>query len=215
MRQARPINKPVNIARRIWIFAFICFAALILTGLWSGSIYQRESRHTGEPLPVFTVQQVVVSAILPLYFHLKDAAPQFSPNWVDDHYCHRIECVDLFMALVTPGTRPGQPVQMVSRIRTFPGDVNERRNPFNVKDPVLEGRLDPDKLWPDEIKALRAEGIVVNADTLVFDRVALHGRVPPADSVDVLVPWFVGLPVALVSGLMIFSLLRYRRLSQA
>ena len=188
----------------------VSLAALCLSGLWSAAVYRRESRHTGEPLPVRTLAQVVATPLPPTDLHLQGAVPVFAAQWAEDHFCHKSHCIDHFMPLVTPGAPPGAPTLLLSRIRTFPGDVNERRHPFDLLDPVIEGQIDPDGLWPDQIAALRARGVQVSDRTVVLARRALHGRVPPADSVDVIVPWMLGVPVALVSGLMAFSVSRRR-----
>lgn len=196
--------------RLIWSLLAASLMALCLTGVWSAAVYERESRHTGEPLPVRTLSQVIAAPLPPADVHLQGAVPAFANQWVDDHYCHKYHCLDRFIPLLTPGARPGAPTELLSRIRSFPGDVNERRHPFDPLDPVIEGRVDPDGLRPREITALQARGIQVSARTVVFERQALHGRVPPADSVDVTLPWLIGVPVALVSGLMAFSVSRRR-----
>jgi len=37
-------------------------------------------------------------------------------------------------------------VPVLSLVRTFPGDVDEARHPFNPRDPVIEGEIELDGL---------------------------------------------------------------------
>ena len=200
----------VAFLRRVYLS--VSLAALCLTALWSASIYLRESKHTGETLTALTLAQLVAHhETAPLYVHLQGAIPDFGKGMVEDHLCHRIECVDHFMPL-SDATHPASArVAVLSLIRTFPGDVGEARHPFDLRDRVIEGTVYSDGLFPSQIHDLRARGVFVDEQTVVFERKALQGKVPPADSVDVLVPWIVGLPVALVTGLVAFAGLRSRQ----
>ncbi|GGR12903.1 hypothetical protein GCM10008957_27320 [Deinococcus ruber] len=134
--------------------------------------------------------------------------PDVQKGMVEDHLCHRIECIDHFMPLLGASHPQTTRVAVLSLIRTFPGDVNEARHPFDLRDPVIEGTVNADGLFPSQIHDLRANGVLVDEQTVVFERKALQGKVPPADSVDVMVPWIVGLPVALVMSLMAFARFR-------
>ena len=203
------LSQATSLRRRFLLLSLI---ALCLTVCWSVSVYLRESKHAGEPLPILTLAQLAGPPQTTLgYVHLQGAVPDFTRMMVEDHFCHRIECKDHFMPLYD-ATHPGTPrVAVLSLIRTFPGDVNEARHPLDLRDPVIEGEVDPDGLFPSQIQSLRARDLLVDDRTVVFKRRALQGRVPPADSVDVLVPWLVGLPVALVMGLVAFAGLRNGR----
>jgi len=75
---------------------------------------------------------------------------------------------------------------------------------------VIEGTVNPGALFPSQIHDLRAYGILVDEQTVVFKRRALQGKIPPAQSVDVLVPWLLGVPIALVAGLVALVGLRTR-----
>ncbi|WP_424952777.1 hypothetical protein [Deinococcus sp.] len=193
------------------VFALISVAALGLTALWSGSVYRRESRHSGDPLPVMTLSQVAHAQTAAGPVHLRDAVPDTRRLVVQEHLCHRIDCIDHFMPLYDAAHPESARVAVLSDIRTFPGDVNEARHPFDLNDPVIEGQVSPDSLFPDKVRDLRAHGVLADDRTVVFTRRALHGTVPAADSVDVLVPWSVGAPVALVSALVALFGLRNGR----
>ncbi|WP_456831053.1 hypothetical protein [Deinococcus sp. UYEF24] len=175
-------------------------------------MYRSESKHAGEPLPVLTLAQLAAHArTVTGDVHLAGAAPDFTRMMVEDHFCHRFRCKDHLAPLFGAAHTATQRVSVLSRIRTFPGDVNEARHPFDLYDPVVEGKVDPDGLFPSQVHDLRALGVLVDQRTVVFEREALQGKVPPADSVDVLVPWLLGLPIALVTGLAALVGLRPRQ----
>jgi len=194
------------------VFLLISLMALCLTTLWSVSVYRHESKHTGEPLPVLTLAQLAAHPqTLSGYVHLRGAVPDFTRMMVEEHFCHRFRCKDHFLPLFEAGHAGTQRVPVLSLIRTLPGDVNEARHPFDLRDPVIEGAVNPEGLFPSQIHDLRARGVLVDEQTVVFERKALQGKVPPADSVDVLIPWLIGVPVALVAGLIAFAGLRPRQ----
>ncbi len=196
-------------ARRV--FLLISLAALCLTLFWSGSVYRRESKHAGEPLPVLTLGQLTAQLKMDTPVHLQNAVPKFDQTVIQGHGCYRTPCVYTLTPLYDATHPPGSRVAVLSLIRTFPGDVDEARHPFDPRDPVIEGEIDPDGLGSDELQDLRVHGVPVDDTTLLFRRRALHGRTPPADSVDVLIPWLIGLPVALVTALVAFVGLRPRQ----
>ena len=193
------------------VFFPISLTALLLTVTWSGSVYLRESKHTGEPLPVLTLAQLIAHPqTAPGYVHLQGATPDFTRMVVEDHYCRNYRCVDHFVPLFDhahPGT---QRVPVLSYVTLLPGTVYEARHPFNLLDPVMEGTVDAHGLTTSQIHDLRASGVLVDRRTVVFARKALQGKVPPADDVDVLVPWLIGLPITLVTALIAFATLRPR-----
>jgi len=191
------------------IFFLISLTALFLTVTWSGSVYVRESKHAGESLPALTLAQLIArSQSAPGYVHLQGATPDFTRMVVEDHCCRSYRCVDHFVPLFDqahPGTRW---VPVLSFVTLLPGTVYEARHPFNLLDPVMEGTVDAHGLTTSQIHDLRASGILVDGQTVVFERKPLQGKVPPADDVDVLVPWFIGLPIALVTALIASATLR-------
>lgn len=191
---------PLRAATVFRLYLLTGLVALSGSAVWSASVYTRESKHAGEPLPQLTLAQLVTRAPRG-YVHLQDATPDFGHMLVEDHLCHRIQCRDHFMPLIDTAHPKAQRVAVLSLVRTFPGDVNEARHPFDLHDPVIEGTIDTYGLFPSQIQDFRGYGLRVDDQTVVLERRALHGTVPPADSVDVLVPWFVGVPVALVTGL--------------
>ncbi len=140
--------------------------------------------------------------------HLRNAVPDLSKLLVEDHLCHRTECQDHFMPLYEAGHGASTRVALLSLVRTFPGDVNEARHPFDLDDPVVEGAVSGEGLFPSQIQLLRLHGLLADGQTVVFQGRALQGKVPSADSVDVLVPWLIGLPVALLAGLVALAGLR-------
>ena len=195
-----------------FIYRLICLAAVIAALLWSTAVNVRESRHAGEPLPIRTLAQIVAApSTTPAYLHVQAAAPLFSKVWVDDRYCHRIRCVDTFMPLTSQDSPADGRVAAVSMIRTFPGDVGERRHPFNPRDPVIEGQVHADVLSPRQVRGLRAHGIQADERTVVVQRFALHGRILGPDAVDELVPFLICLPIAFVTGLIGFLRLPLQR----
>ncbi|GAA3999900.1 hypothetical protein GCM10022631_08580 [Deinococcus rubellus] len=168
-------------------------------------MYLRESRHTGEPLPILTLAQLIAHAqTAPGYVHLQGVTPDFTKMVVEDHYCRSFRCVDHFVPLFDSAHPGTQRVPVLSFITILPGDVNEARHPFNLRDPVMEGKVSSPGLSTNQVHNLRASGVLVDERTVLFERKALQGKVPPADGLDVLVPWFIGLPVALVTGLIAF-----------
>jgi len=192
------------------VFLLISLTALCLTATWSASVYLRESRHTGEPLPVLTLDQLAAkSQSTPGYIHLQNAVPDFTRMVVEDHLCSRgLLCRDHVMPLSSAADHAPTRVAVLSLIRTLPGDVNEARHPFNLRDPVIEGKVNSEGLFPSQIHDLRALGVLVDERTVVFERKALQGKMPPADGIDVVVPWFIGLPIVLVTALIAFVTLR-------
>lgn len=189
------------------IFLLISLTSLLLTTGWSTLIYRRESEHVGEPLPVMTLAQL---AAQPTLFTSKARCPGSVRLWFKGMGATtRPACIPSprFMTRPTHWNR----VAALSLFRTFPGDVNEAHHPFDPRDPVIEGEIEPDGLYPDELQDLRTRGIPVDDVTVLFLRRAFHRRVPPADSVDVLIPWLVGLPVTLVTALVAFTSLRPRQ----
>lgn len=201
--------QPRTALRRV--FLVISLIALLVTVTWSRSIYLRESKHTGEPLPVLTLAQLAAQPTPTAPVHLQAAVPRFDQTVVQKHGCYRTPCIYTLTPLYDVAHPLGRRVSVLSLVRTFPGDVNEARHPFDPRDPVIEGEIDPDGLYPDELQDLRAHGLPVDDSTVLFLRRAFNGRVPPADSVDVLIPWLIGLPVTLVTALMAFTSLRSRQ----
>ncbi len=197
---------------RPWIAQLICVAALLAATLWSVTVHVQESRHMGEPLPRLTAAQISAAPTrTPPHLHVQGATVDFSSTWVDDHYCHRIHCIDTFNPLVMPGGSGRTRVAVVSMIETLPGDVNERRHPFNPLDPVIEGQVQPEGLSARQVEGLRAHGIPADDRTVVLQRAALHGRIPGPDGVDELIPFLLGLPIAFVAGLLGFRSVLVRR----
>ncbi|WP_407572614.1 hypothetical protein [Deinococcus altitudinis] len=193
------------------VFLLISLTALCITAVWSTSIDLRESRHTGEPLPVVTLAQLAAQPDLVSPVHLQGAVPQFGRTVVQRHGCYRTPCVYTLTPLYDAAHPVGSRVAVLSLVRTFPGDVNEARHPFDPRDPVIEGEIEPDGLYPGELQDLRARGVPADDATVLFLRRAFNGRVPPADSVDVLIPWLIGLPVTLVTALIALTGLRPRQ----
>jgi len=193
------------------VFLLLSLTALLLTASWSTSIYLRESKHTGEPLPVLTLTQLTAQPAHVTPLHLQGAVPRFDQTMVQRHGCYRTPCVYTLTPLYDTAHPLGGRVAVLSLVRTFPGDVNEARHPFDPRDPVIEGEIDPDGLYPDELQDLRAHGVPVDDGTVLFLRRAFNGRVPPAESVDVLIPWLIGLPATLVTALVAFTSMRPRQ----
>lgn len=193
------------------VFLLVSVTALCLTASWSTSIYLRESKHFGEPLPVLTLTELAAQPTRVAPVHVQGAVPQFGQTVIQRHGCYRTPCVYTLTPLYDTAHPAGRRVAVLSLVRTFPGDVNEARHPFDPRDPVIEGEIEPDRLYPDELQDLRAHGVPVDDTTVLFLRRAFHGRVPPADSVDVLIPWLIGLPVTLVTALMACTSLRPRQ----
>ncbi len=184
------------------IFQLISLAALLITILCSVTVHVRESRHMGEPLPQRTLAEITAAPhLLPPYLHVQGATVDFSSTWVNDHYCPRTHCIDTFNPLVTPGNLDDTRVAVLSMIETLPGDVNERRHPFDPHDPVIEGQVQPQGLSDDAVKELRARGIRADDRTVVLQRLALHGRIPGPNVVEELIPFLLGLPITFVTGL--------------
>ncbi len=193
------------------VFLLISLTALCLTITWSAAVYLHESRHTGEPLPVLTLAQLAADPQnAPQYIHLQGAVPDFARMLVEDQYCRSFRCIDHFVPLLDQAHPGSQRVSVLSLVLTLPGDVNEQRHPFNLHDPVLEGTVNFHGLSASQRHDLRARGVRVDEQTVVFERRALQGKVPPADNVDVLLPWFIGLPIAFVAALIAFVTLRPR-----
>jgi len=193
------------------VFLLISLTALCITTIWSTSIYQRESKHAGEPLPVLTLAQLAAQPARVTPVHLQGALPQFGQTVVQRHGCYRTPCIYTLTPLYDAAHPLGGRVSVLSLVRTFPGDVDEARHPFNPRDPVIEGEIEPDGLYPDELQDLRVHGVPADDTTVLFLRRAFNGRGPPADSVDVLIPWVIGLPVTLVTALITFTSLRPRQ----
>jgi len=170
------------------VFLLLSLTALCITTIWSTSIFLRESKHTGEPLPVLTLAQLAVQPKRVTPVHLQGAVPQFGQTVVQRHGCYRTPCVYTLTPLYDAAHPLGGRVPVLSLVRTFPGDVDEAQHPFDPRDPVIEGEIEPDGVYPDELQDLRAHGVPVDATTVLFLRRAFNGRVPPADSVNVLIP---------------------------
>jgi len=82
------------------VFLLVSLTALSLTLTWSVSVYLRESRHTGEPLPVLTLAQLIAHPqTTPGYIHLQGVTPDFTKMVAEDHYCRSFRCVDRFVPL--------------------------------------------------------------------------------------------------------------------
>lgn len=193
------------------VFLLISLTVLLFTASWSTSVYLRESRHSGELLPVLTLAQLAAQPTQITPVHLRGAVPRFDQTLIQKHGCYRTPCVYTLTPLYDAAHPLGSRVAVLSLVRTFPGDVNEARHPFDPRDPVIEGEIEPDGLYPDELQDLRAHGVPADDTTVLFLRRAFNGRVPPADSVDVLIPWLIGLPVTLVTALIAFTSLRPRQ----
>ncbi len=184
------------------IFLLIGLAALLTTLLCSVTVHVRESRHTGEPLPQKTLAEITAAPhLMPPFLHVQDATVDFSSTWVDDHFCYRTHCIDTFNPLVSPGGSDRTRVAVVSMIETLPGDVNEKRHPFDPHDPIVEGQVQPTGLSDDVVADMRAHGILADDRTVVLQRFAYHGRIPGPNVVDELLPFLLGLPITLVTGL--------------
>jgi len=187
------------------VFLLISLTALLLTTVWSRSVYLRESKHSGEALPVLTLAQLAARPTLVTPVHLQGAVPRFSQTVVQGHGCYPTPCVYTLAPRYDAAHPLGRRVAVLSLVGTFPGDVNEARHPFDPRNPVIEGEIEPDGLFPDELQELRAHGMPGDDDTTLFLRRAFNGRVPPADSVDVLILWLIGLPITLVTTLIAFT----------
>ena len=196
---ARDLRGPRRYRREL---ALAAIAVLALACLASVMIRIIGSRHEGEPLPVWTLDQVAARTDnKPIYVRLAGVHPRRDLAWLHAMRTGRSRSMMFYAPLAGPSWHDGDRIALLEAVQaTSSGDRSPPR-PDGDPSAAVEGRLDAFALHPQDLSGLRAHGLRVDLDTAVLVRLPLHGRIPGASALAVLLPFIVLWPFVLILGL--------------
>jgi hypothetical protein len=197
-----------NMLRASLAIAALCLIPVAI-GIWK---IEHVGANPPTPLPVVDYARVVSGAALPGHARIEGVTAFAGHAWIHDYSIRQDHHRDAYYPLAPAGWTPDQPVQLLERDSTYPGDKAAPSNQVDAPGP-REGALHP--LDDDWIKGeLQRSGFKLAEPVMLLDRAPLHGIEPSPDTFDLFLDYvFPALIAAVIAlGLAAATRLQIRRL---